>query len=200
MYNEEFWNERYAKDDYFYGMEPNTFLAEHADILKGPVLSLAEGEGRNAVFLALKGLNVHGVDISEVALKKMQALAKLKNVEVETEVADLSKFEPKAKHYGAVISISAHLPSTIRENLYPLIEHCLKPDGIVLLEAYSERQLEKDTGGPKSADMLMTIDKLKHEFPNLEPILLREIERDVSEGEGHSGLASVVQFIARKKA
>jgi len=200
MYDQNFWNERYARDDYLYGTGPNSFLVEHSDLVTGPVLSLSEGEGRNAVFLAVRGLKVHGVDISEVGLTKAQALAKLKGVEIQTEVADLSNFEPKNNFYGSVISISAHLPSAVRDNLYPLVERCLKQDGVLLLEAYSERQLSRNTGGPKDIDMLMTVDKLKREFPNLEPILIQELEREVSEGEGHAGLASVVQFIARKKA
>ena len=200
MYDEKFWNKRYADKEYLYGTDPNSFLVEHADLLTGPVLSLSEGEGRNAVFLASRGLKVHGVDISETALNKAQALARSRGVEIQTEVADLSDFRPEKEAYGAVISISAHLPSVIRNRLYPLIEQCLKPGGIMVLEAYSESQLARDTGGPKDADMLMTTTKLKHEFPNLEPILIQEIEREVSEGEGHTGQASVVQFIARKKA
>lgn len=200
MYDPKFWNERYSRDGYLYGTEPNTFLVEYSELLAGPVLSLSEGEGRNAVYLALRGLKVHGVDASEVGLAKAQALAKLKGVEIQTEVADLSVFEPKKNYYGSVISISAHLPGAMRNKLYPKIEQCLKLDGILLLEAYSEAQLVRNTGGPKNADMLMTVEKLEREFPNLEPILIRELEREVSEGEGHSGLASVVQFIARKKA
>ena len=199
MYDQKFWNERYARDEYLYGTEPNSFLVEYSELLTGPVLSLSEGEGRNAVYLASRGLKVHGVDTSEVGLTKAQALAKLKGVEIQTEVADLSNFEPEKNYYGSVISISAHLPSAIRNKLYPLIEQCLKLDGILLLEAYSETQLARNTGGPKDADMLMTVEKLEREFPNFEPILMRELEREVSEGEGHAGLASVVQFIARKK-
>lgn len=199
MNDKIFWNERYAKDAYFYGTEPNSFLAEHSDLLRGPVLSLSEGEGRNAVFLALRGLSVHGIDISETALSKAQALARSKNVQIQTEVADLSDFEPRENSYGAVISISAHLPSAIRNTLYPRIEQCLKPGGIIVLEAYAQGQLARNTGGPKNSDMLMTVAKLEREFPNLAPILLREIEREVWEGEGHLGLASVVQFIACKR-
>lgn len=199
MNDKIFWNERYAKDTYFYGTEPNSFLAEHADLLKGPVLSLSEGEGRNAVFLALRGLSVHGIDISETALSKAQALATLKNVQIQTEVADLSNFIPEKNSYASVISISAHLPSNIRNKLYPLVEQCLQPGGIIVLEAYSQAQLTRNTGGPKNLDMLMTIDKLEREFANLEPILLREIEREIIEGEGHLGLACVVQFIGRKR-
>lgn len=200
MYDETFWNERYAREGYLYGTEPNSFLAEHAGLLRGPVLSISEGEGRNSVFLASLGLEVLGVDISRVALEKAKKLAASRGVEIETLVADLAVFEPEENHYGAVVSISAHLPSAVRNRLYPRIERSLKPGGILILEAYSEDQLSRDTGGPKNADMLMTAAKLKREFPNLEPVLLRETEREVAEGTGHTGMGSVVQFIAGKKA
>ncbi len=194
------WDQRYAVDEYIYGIEPNSFLAEHAEMLSGPVLSLAEGEGRNGVFLASLGLKVHGVDGSNVGLAKACALARSRGVEIQTEVADLGVFEPAANYYGSVVSIFAHLPSAIREKLYPLVEWCLKPGGIILLEAYSEDQLTRDTGGPKDANMLMTRAKIEREFPNCEPILLRELEREVCEGTYHTGVASVVQFIGTKKA
>ncbi len=193
------WNQRYAVDGYIYGTEPNTFLAEHAARLTGPVLSLAEGEGRNGVFLATLGLEVHGVDASDVGLAKAQALARSKGVAIRTEVADLAAFEPQAGHYGAVVSIFAHLPGAIRRRLYPLVERCLKPGGLILLEAYAEAQLPRDTGGPKDLDMLMTTAKIEHGFPGIEPILLREVEREVQEGSYHTGMASVVQFVGRKK-
>lgn len=167
MYDESFWNMRYANTDYLYGIEPNSFLAEHGSLLSGPVLSLSEGEGRNAVFLASRGLEVLGVDISMVALEKAKKLAESRGVEIKTQVADLTTFEPEENHYSSVISISAHLPSAVRNRLYPLIERALRPDGILLLESYSENQLSRDTGGPKDADMLMTVGKLRREFPNL---------------------------------
>jgi len=193
------WNERYAGEEYIYGTEPNSFLAEYADMLTGPVLSIAEGEGRNAVFLASRGLKVHGVDGSDVGLAKAQALARSRGVEIQTEVADLGMFEPTANYYGSVVSISAHLPGMVRHRLYPLLVGCLKPDGIILLEAYTEGQLARDTGGPKDPDMLMTSAKIEREFPNVEPIVLRELKREVAEGRYHTGLASVIQFIARKR-
>jgi hypothetical protein len=194
------WNERYAVDEYVYGTEPNAFLAEHASMLKGPVLSLAEGEGRNAVFLATRGLEVHCVDGSDVGLAKARQLAQSRNVTIYTEATDLAVFEPEAGRYGSVISISAHLPSAIRARLYPLVERSLQPGGIVLLEAYSEAQLPRETGGPKDIDLLMRIAKIEREFPNLEPILLQERNREVNEGTYHTGVASVVQFIGRKRA
>jgi SAM-dependent methyltransferase len=193
------WNQRYASDEFVYGTEPNAFLVEHAKLLVGPVLSLAEGEGRNAVFLASRGLDVLGVDGSDVGLAKAHKLAASKGVVIRTEVADLATYEPRENFYGSVISISAHLPGDLRRRLYPLVERSLKPGGVLLLEAYSKAQISRDTGGPKDLDMLMSRGDLEKEFPNCEPILAREIEREVSEGRFHTGLASVVQFIARKK-
>jgi SAM-dependent methyltransferase len=200
MHDESFWNERYTSDGYLYGTEPNLFLAEHYALLSGPVLSLSEGEGRNAVFLASRGLDVLGVDISMAALEKARKLAEYRGVEIKLVIADLATFEPEENYYGSMVSISAHLPSAVRNRLYPLVERALRPSGIIILEAYSESQLSRNTGGPKDADMLMTVDKLHQEFPNFEPLLLREVEREVSEGEGHTGMASVIQYIARKKA
>lgn len=199
MYDQKFWDERYTTDEYLYGTEANSFLAKNADLLRGPVLSLSEGEGRNAVFLATRGLSVLGVDCSEIGLEKAKSLAKSRGVVIETEVVDLAKFQPKNNHFGSIVSIFAHLPSAIRHKLYPLIEKALKPDGIFLLEAYSENQLAKSTGGPKDIDRLMTVAKLRQELPGLQPILAREIEREVSEGKGHTGMASVIQYIARKE-
>ena len=150
------WNQRYDSDEFVYGTEPNSFLSENAELLIGPVLSLAEGEGRNAVFLASLGLDVLGVDGSEVGRAKAQGLADLKGVQIKTEVADLATYLPPANFYGSVVSISAHLPSDVRRRLYPLVEQCLKPGGIILLEAYSKSQLSRNTGGPKVLDMLLT--------------------------------------------
>ena len=192
------WNERYSSDEFAYGTESNSFLAENAKLLTGPVLSLAEGEGRNAVFLALRGLEVLGVDGSAVGLAKAHKLAELKGVAVRTEVADLAAYAPAANTYGSVVSISAHLPGNVRRRLYPLVEQSLKPGGIILLEAYSKSQLSRNTGGPKDPDILMTVEDILMEFPDCEVILCQEIEREIVEGEFHTGLACVVQFIARK--
>lgn len=194
------WNERYAGDDYFYGTEPNTFLAEHAKLLAGPVLSLAEGEGRNAVYLASLGLDVLGVDSSDVGLAKAQKLAAAKGVTIRTAVTDLADYSPAENTFGSVISIFAHLPSPLRQRLYPLVERSLKPGGILLLEAYTLAQLPRSTGGPKDPDLLMSAAGLRQEFPNCEVLLAREFDREVREG-GHrfGGVGSVVQFIARRK-
>ena len=193
------WNERYATDELAYGTEPNSFLVQNANLLTSPVLSLAEGEGRNAVFLASLGLDVLGVDASDVGLAKAQRLAASRGLTIRTEVADLASYEPPENHYGSVISISAHLPSKVRSTFYPHVERSLKPGGIILLEAYAKAQISRNTGGPKDLDLLVDLADLQQQFPNCEPLLAQEIEREVIEGKFHTGLACVVQFIARKK-
>jgi len=193
------WNDRYASNEFAYGTEPNSFLVQNSSLLTSPVLSLAEGEGRNAVFLASLGLDVLGVDASAVGLAKAHKLAESRGLTIRTEVADLASYEPPENHYGSVISISAHLPSKVRDRLYPQVERSLKPGGIILLESYAKAQLSRNTGGPKDIDMLLDLAELEQRFPNCEPILAREIEREVVEGTFHTGLACVVQFIARKK-
>lgn len=192
------WDERYADEEYVYGTEPNTFLAAHADRLSGPVLSLAEGEGRNAVHLATLGLAVLGVDGSVVGLAKAQRLAAARGVAIETEQVDLNTYEPPAASFGAVVSIFGHLPGPSRRRLHALIAQALKPGGIVLIEGYGKAQIARQTGGPKDLDMLLSKADIEQEFPDFEVLLSRETERDVVEGKLHSGLASVVQFIARK--
>jgi SAM-dependent methyltransferase len=147
------WNERYASDEFAYGTEPNSFLVQHANLLTSPVLSLAEGEGRNAVFLASLGLDVLGVDASDVGLAKAQRLAASRGLSIRTEVADLASYEPPENHYGSVISISAHLPGKVRNRFYPHVERSLKPGGIFLLEAYAKAQISRNTGGPKDLDL-----------------------------------------------
>ena len=193
------WNDRYSDPDYAYGTEPNSFLAEHVELLSGPVLSIAEGEGRNAVFLASRGLSVHAVDGSEIGLAKATKLAEWRGVNIETQVASLEHFEPRESAYNAIVSIYAHLPSLTRQKLYPWLVRSLKPGGICILEAYSESQRGRGTGGPSDLDLLMTCSKVKSEFPGLETVMLHKIDRDVREGKFHTGMASVVQFIGRKR-
>lgn len=194
----DLWNQRYQKTAYHYGTSPNDFLVQNASMISSPVLSICEGEGRNGVFLAKRGLEVTAVDFSEVALEKAAALAASQEVSLNTIVQDLSTYLPSPSHYNAVISIFAHLPSVLRARLYPALVKSLCPGGILLLEAYSTDQLSFGTGGPQEIDRLMSCEIIKSEFPTLEVVHLETVERDVIEGVGHTGRASVVQFIGRK--
>ena len=194
------WNDVYGSDDYYYGTEPNDFLVEHVGKLNGRILSLAEGEGRNAVFMAEKGLDVLAVDGSDVGLRKAQELAQSRNVQIELLLTDLNDFTPPANSLDGVLSVFAHLPSAARRALHQRCEQALGSGGIFMLEGYSQAQLPRTTGGPKNPDMLFSLEELLKDFSDSEMLLGQEIEREVLEGRGHTGVASVVQLIMRKRA
>lgn len=193
------WDERYNTDEYVYGREPNGFLREHADALpKGRILCLAEGEGRNSVYLATKGYEVIGVDSSSVGLKKAQLLAKDAGVTITTVLADLADYPIAPGSFDGAVSIFCHLPKGIRSALHQRVIAGLQRGGVLLLEAYTPKQLQYRTGGPQNVALLMTLDELKQELNGLEFVLGQEIDRDVVEGNLHSGRAAVVQVIGRK--
>lgn len=192
------WNDIFSCDDYYYGTRPNDFLAEHIGLLQGSILSLGEGEGRNAVFMAEHNLQVRAVDGSETGLQKARQLAACRGVNIHTEIVDLLHFMPSPQSVNGVISIFAHLPSPARRQLHQRSEQALRPGGHFLLEGYAKAQLHRDTGGPKNPDMLLAVEELLEDFSHSTVLLAREVERDVREGRGHTGLANVVQLILRK--
>ncbi len=195
------WDQRYSESGYAYGTEPNDFLVAMADrIRSGKVLSLAEGEGRNAVFLAAQGCDVTAVDSSAVGLQKAQSLALSKNLSINTVVMDLNDYDPGVEQWDAVVSIFCHLPPAQRAELHARVVQALKPGGVLILEAYIPRQLEFATGGPGSAELMMSLQALQQELQGLQLELAHEIERDVIEGKYHHGRAAVVQILARKTA
>jgi SAM-dependent methyltransferase len=194
-----FWNARYAGDGFVYGTKPNDFLVKTAAaILPGPVLCLAEGEGRNAVYLATLGHAVTVVDQSEVALAKARRLAAARGVTIKTVVADLASYRIASGAWAGIVSFWAHVPATMRRSVHFQAVQGLKPGGVFILEAYTPAQLAFDTGGPRDLDMLMTAAQLRDELAGLEFDTLQEIEREVSEGSQHTGRAAVVQVLARK--
>ncbi|MBL8481222.1 MAG: class I SAM-dependent methyltransferase [Rhodocyclaceae bacterium] len=195
------WDERYSAEAYAYGTEPNDFLAQnfHA-IPRGRVLSLAEGEGRNAVFLARQGYAVTAVDASAVGLKKAQSLAERHGVEVELVLADLAAYALGENLWDGIVSIFCPLPPAVRRSLHAALAPALRPGGVFLLEAYTPDQLNYGTGGGNSADVMQTSASLRQELTGLEFLHLAELERSVVEGVYHTGLAAVVQAIAYKRA
>ena len=193
------WDVRYSTSEYVYGTAPNDFLVSvAAQIPKGKVLSLAEGEGRNAVYLAELGYKVMGVDASAVGLGKAHRLAEERGVTIETQVADLATFNIVPNTWDAIVSIFCHLPSGIRNSVHHKVVKGLRPGGVLVLEAYTPAQLALRTGGPTTEDMLMTVDKLRIELEGLQFIHARELERDVIEGKFHTGRGAVVQVVAVK--
>ena len=193
------WNHRYATTSYFYGTEPNDFVAEQASqIPAGPVLCLAEGEGRNAVFLAGRGHAVTAVDGSEIGLAKAQALAAARNVALTTVTADLAHYRIQPGAWAGIVSAWAHLPPPLRRTVHAQVVAGLRPGGVFILEAYTPAQLAFGTGGPKDVSLLMTLAALREELAGLELVIGRECEREVHEGSGHNGRSAVVQILARK--
>jgi len=193
------WDERYDTSEYIYGVEPNDFLRNHADRLaSGRTLCLAEGEGRNAVFLARQGHVVTAVDSSSVALKKARKLAQMRGVQIRTVHADLADFEIGIGRWDSIVSIFCHVPPDLRRRLHAAVVEGLKPGGMLLLEAYTPRQIALGTGGPPVPELTMTLDALREELAGLEFLHALETERDVVEGIHHTGRGAVVQVLARK--
>lgn len=193
------WDERYSSSEYAYGTEPNDFLAANLDKLpKGRVLCLAEGEGRNAVFLAKQGFDVVAVDSSVEGMKKARQLAEINNVDIEFVVADLANFEIELESYDAAVSIFCHVPQPLRRELHSRVVKGLRPSGVLLLEAYTPEQLTYKTGGPPVEELTMRLVDLLDEFEGLEMSHAEELEREVIEGLYHTGAGSVVQLIGVK--
>lgn len=193
------WDKRYDQKEYVYGTEPNDFLVNMAHHLPpGRVLCLAEGEGRNAVFLAGLGYDITCVDSSEVGLTKARQLARTKQVELNIEVADLAHYTLTKHTYSGIVSIFAHLPPMLRAKVHSQVVNALLPGGILLLEAYTPDQLNYGTGGPPSAEMMMQLSNLRKELHGLHFLHSRELVREINEGSLHNGNGSVVQIVAKK--
>ncbi len=194
------WDEKYGAPGHYYGTDPNDFLRErHAAIpAGGDVLCLAEGEGRNAVFLAQQGFRIVAVDQSPVGLRKAQALATGRGVPLETVVADLAEYRIEPDRWDGIVSIWCHLPPPLRAAVHRQAVAGLRPGGVFLLEAYTPAQLGHGTGGPRTVDLLPTLAELRGELAGLDLVHAVERERDVHEGQGHTGRSAVVDIVAIK--
>ncbi len=193
------WNERYSQPVYAFGKHPNDFLVEViAHIPKGRVLCLAEGEGRNAVYLAQQGCQVTAVDASAVGLAKAQKLAAEKSVAIETIAADLADFQIQPNSWDGIVSIFCHLPPLLRAQVHRQVVAGLRPGGVFVLEAYTPRQLEFKTGGPPTTELTMNLLTLRQELNGLDFKHAVELERDIREGLFHQGHSAVVQLLALK--
>lgn len=205
------WDEKYKSDVYYYGTVPNAFLRLAASGLNvgARVLSIGEGEGRNAVYLAKYGCAVTAVDASIVGRDKALRLAASCGVEFEYRVMDLANgFEQLGGDWDAIVSIWCHLPTILREQLHKWTPRALAVGGVYIFEGYTPKQLEFGTGGPKEVSLLCAAEDICREL--LEngttdeqkiPVtfeILQTVERDVQEGLGHSGRSATLQILMRR--
>lgn len=195
-----FWNERYGNAGFAYGLEPNDFLVFAARYLSegSKVLTIGEGEGRNALFLAKAGCRVVAVDQSDVGMAKALEIARQADCDIQAIVADLADFSMGHDEYDAVISIFCHLPSVLRQSVHRRIYDGLRHGGLFITEAYAPAQIQNATGGPKDVDMLVSLDEVTGSFSHFEPLHAYSGVRDVREGAFHCGQAIVTQYIGKK--
>jgi len=193
------WDQRYGTEEYAYGTEPNDFLRTLAPRLPvGRTLCLGEGEGRNGVYLAGLGHDVTALDGSAVGLEKARRLAEAKGVAIRTLHTDLAQYTIAPASWDLIVSVFCHLPPQLRRRVHEEVVAGLRPGGMLVLEAFVTRQLEYDTGGPPTADLMMGLADLRGELQGLRLEHAVEVDREIHEGRYHSGLAAVVQVLAVK--
>ncbi len=196
----EFWEERFAQEEYIYGTEPNDFIREQLDKMNpGTGLFPAEGEGRNAVYAASKGWNVQCFDYSENAKEKALKLASAKGLKISYDIADLAHLTLTSKNYDAAFVSFLHLSPHLRGKVHHQVLDSLKPGGKLVMEVYHKKQLPYRTGGPGHPDMLYTREMLEEDFSKADISFYDEGERDIKEGRHHHGKSYTIRIILAKK-
>lgn len=196
----DFWNTRYKSEEYAYGTEPNVFFKETLRALphKGHLLLPCEGEGRNAVYAAKLGWEVTAFDQSEAGKDKAMSLAKSEQVTFDYQICGVEDFEFGTERFDAVAIIYAHFNPSMRIQFHQKVEQSLKKGGLVILEVFNPKQLNNNSGGPKSEDELYTKAILTSDFKDMEIRYLDETTTTLSEGKFHEGHADVIRLIACK--
>lgn len=199
---EAIWSGRYreAGEDYLFGTAPNRFLASQRHRLRPGMtaLSVADGEGRNSVFLAEEGLAVTAVEISPVGLHKAKRLAASRHVDVDFVLADVLGWQPPAPFDVVAAIFVQFVGPAERAILFERIKAATKPGGLLLMQGYRPKQLEYRTGGPSAVENLYTGELLRSAFADWEILELREHEDVLDEGVGHKGRSALVDLVARK--
>ena len=195
------WEERFGGADYLFGTAPNAFLAAQAGLLRPGMraLSVADGEGRNGVWLAQQGLDVLAQDFSPRALEKSRALARDRGVTLDWERSDLATRDWAPDAFDVVVGIFFQfLAPDDRARVFDGIRRSVRPGGLVLIEGYGPRQLEYGTGGPKAVENLYTEDLLRDAFEGFAEIETRAYDAEIREGDHHVGLSALVDLVARR--
>lgn len=195
------WEERYNTEDYVFGREPAAFLRRHESWLKRGefALSVADGEGRNSVFLAEKGLKVIAWDGAPTAVEKARALAHERGVAVAYEVADIEDWAWPEARFDLVLGVFIQFVGPeARARLFERMKRAVKPGGVLMLHGYTPKQLDYGTGGPKAVENLYTPELLREAFGDLEIRELEAYEAELDEGGGHVGRSALIDLVAVK--
>jgi SAM-dependent methyltransferase len=195
------WNQRFTDEDYVFGREPNEYLRAKTPLLPpgGRVLCVADGEGRNSVWLASQGMKVEAFDISAVGVEKARRLAAEAGVSVEFNVAECDTWAWSPASHDAVVAIFVQFADpAMRERLFANMVGALKPGGVLVLQGYTPKQLDYKTGGPGELSHLYTADLIRESFKTLQPVELVEYEAELNEGARHAGRSALLGFVARK--
>jgi len=197
------WNERFTQEGYHFGTQPNAFLASQAARLHPGLsaLCVADGEGRNSVWLAQQGLKVSAFDFSPVGVEKARKLAAENGVEVDYRLCDINDWDWDARQFDVIAAIFVQFATPPeRARLFAGMCRALKPGGLLLVQGYTPRQIEFGTGGPRAVEQLYTAKLLTDAFAALELLELREHVSEVHEGQGHAGPSALIDFVARRPA
>lgn len=195
----DFWNERYSTEEFVYGEAPNKFVVEQLARLKpGKILFPAEGEGRNAVYAATLGWQVIAFDPSVEGKKKADRLAAKHNVKIDYQIAGYENAKFTKENFDCIVLVYAHVPSALRIKVYKKLATYLKPGGVLILEAFSKRQINNNTGGPPNIDFLFSKEELEADFAEFSKLVITETEIILAEGSFHQGKAAVIRVIGEK--
>lgn len=198
------WNERFlSTPDYLFGKSPNSFLVRQATPLLKPgmtVLAVADGEGRNGVWLAEQGCEVWSVDSAPAASEKARKLAAERGVKLNVETLDVTEMDWDAKQYDLVVGIFFQFANPeLRIRIFDGMKRATRSGGHLLIEGYGMKQLAYKTGGPGIPEHLYTLDLMREHFSDMEIELLEEYDAEISEGAGHHGMSALVDLVARKR-
>ena len=195
------WNARFSAEGYLFGTAPNAFLASQVTLLRPGMtaLAVADGEGRNSVWLAQQGLVVTAFDLSPVGVEKARKLAREAGVTVDHQIADVNGWDWDARTYDVVVAVFIQFASPEeRTRIFAGIRRALAPGGLLILQGYTPRQLAYGTGGPPHAENMYTAAMLREAFGDFEILHLAEHDEVIHEGKGHDGMSALVDLVARK--
>jgi SAM-dependent methyltransferase len=200
MSEQQRWETRFGPPDYLFGKEPNGFLKAQAHLLRPgqTALSVADGEGRNGVWLAEQGLDVLAIDYSPTALAKARALAQERGVNLATEVADVTNWRWPKDAFDVIAAIFIAPDAADRPGFFANLKRALKPGGFLLIQCYRPEQLNYRTGGPKDVERLCTRATLEEAFGDLSKLDIREHDSVLNEGTAHVGMSALIDFVGRK--